>query len=119
MKRLKTRFHLLAMSIALVSGIALADNSLDRGEAVYERECLSCHGPGRGNPGETHKPGTSALLVKYNGQLPALLTERTDLAPEYIRHVIRNGISLMAHYRKTEISDDELEDLVLFLTADD
>ncbi|MDD9996599.1 MAG: cytochrome c, partial [Rhodospirillaceae bacterium] len=46
---------------------------LERGEAVYEYWCNTCHGP------EMLKPGTAALAIKYRGELPAALTERTDM----------------------------------------
>ena len=48
---------------------------LERGEAVYEYWCNTCHGP------EMLKPGTAALAIKYRGELPAALTERTDMVP--------------------------------------
>ena len=61
-------------------------------------------------------PGTAALGVKYKDQLPALLEERTDLAPILIRTVVRSGLFGMPITRKTEISDAELEDIVAYLT---
>ena len=64
-------------------------------------------------------PGTVALEAKYQGALPALLTERRDLTPAFIRHFVRNGVSVMAPFRKTEISDADLEALVLYLTPTD
>ena len=52
----------------------------------------------------------------YQDALPALLTERTDLAPEYISAVLRTWTNGMAPLGPTEISDSELEALVAFLT---
>jgi len=45
-----------------------------------------------------------------------LLAERTDLAPDYIRHVVRQGVSVMPPFRKTELSDPDLDELVAYLT---
>ena len=50
-------------------------------------------------------PGTDALRIKYKGQLPALLEQRTDLTPDVIRTFVRRGTWSMPPYRKTEISD--------------
>ena len=63
-------------------------------------------------------PGTAALGVKYKGEIPAVLEERTDLLPEFIRVVVRGGLFGMPISRKTEISDADLEDIIAYLTDD-
>src|SRR5690606_17587401 len=96
------------------SGSAAAQEAhdLERGRAVYDHWCAPCHAPGPGHP------GTQSLELKYNGSLPAVLLERTDLGPEAIRMFVRQGVLLMAPFRKTEITDAELEDLVAYMTAE-
>jgi (+)-pinoresinol hydroxylase len=79
------------------------------GRLVFQRWCEPCHGEG------PDKPGTMALQEKYKGSLPALLERRTDLSVEVIKHFVRHGVSVMAPFRKTEISDPELEALARFL----
>jgi (+)-pinoresinol hydroxylase len=81
-----------------------------RGYVQYQNYCSMCHGEGVG------KPGTLALQAKYKGQLPALLAERTDLTPQLIKMYVRNGISVMPIFRKTEISDADLDLIVAYLT---
>ena len=81
-----------------------------RGEAVYEYWCNACHGP------EMLKPGTAALAIKYQGALPAALTERTDMVPEFVEQMVRQGISMMPFFRPTEVSDADLDALTAFLT---
>ena len=83
---------------------------LERGEDVYEYWCNTCHGP------ETLKPGTAALAIKYRGELPATLTERTDMVPEFVELMVRDGISMMPFFRPTEISDADLEAVTAYLT---
>jgi mono/diheme cytochrome c family protein len=83
---------------------------ISRGEQVYADYCAVCHGAGVG------MPGTDALKAKYRGLLPELLTERKDLSPAFIREVVRRGISTMPFYRKTELTDADLEALVGFLS---
>ncbi len=81
-----------------------------RGSVQFERDCGVCHGNGPA------RPGTRALRAKYQGKEPALLTERSDLTPEYVKSIVRHGISVMPPFRKTELSDSDLEDIVAYLT---
>ena len=44
-----------------------------------------------------------------------MLEERTDLVPEITRTFVRNGVSVMPFFRKTEITDAELAALAAYL----
>ena len=94
--------------------------SADHGKVVFDKWCTPCHGSTITEPGGMFPPaplpGTAALGVKYKGELPALIEERTDLLPEFIRVVVRGGLFGMPITRKTEISDAELEDIIAYLT---
>lgn len=83
--------------------------TLTSGADVYTYWCWNCHGEGPG------KPGTAALATRYQGAVPALLTERTDLSGELVKFYVRNGFSIMPHFRKTQISDAQLEALAKYL----
>lgn len=90
---------------------------VEEGERVYEYWCETCHGPGLGLPGFGALPGTQQLEIKYRDtDIPAVLDERTDLVPEFIETIVRQGVSFMPHFRKTEISDVELDALTAYLT---
>jgi len=80
-----------------------------RGYAEFQRACSVCHGSGPG------KPGTRALRAKYAGKLPALLEQRTDLAPDYVRYIVRHGVTVMPPFRKTELSDADLDAIAAYL----
>ena len=80
------------------------------GRAVYTKWCAPCH-----DPGIMH-PGTNALTVKYRGVKPGVLLEWKDLQPETVRFFVRHGISVMPQFRKTEISDADLDALAKFLS---
>jgi mono/diheme cytochrome c family protein len=82
---------------------------LARGEAVYAHWCAPCHAPGPGHP------GTQALQAKYIGDLPAVLVEREDLAPDAVKLFVRQGVSVMAPFRKTEIGDADLDALAAYV----
>jgi (+)-pinoresinol hydroxylase len=60
-------------------------------------------------------PGTIALEAKYKGAKPALLSERTDLIPAVTKTFVRKGVSIMPFFRKTEISDVDLEALAAYI----
>ena len=80
------------------------------GYALFQMACAVCHGSGPG------KPGTRALAAKYKGATPALLEERTDLNPAYIKQVVRQGLYVMPFFRKTELSDADLNAITAYLS---
>jgi mono/diheme cytochrome c family protein len=97
----------------MLGGSALAEERSDphaAGRAVYTKWCAPCH-----DPGVIH-PGTNALTVKYQGVKPGVLLEWKDLAPATVKYLVRHGISVMPQFRKTEISDADLDALAKFLS---
>jgi mono/diheme cytochrome c family protein len=90
--------------------------TLAQGKQVYDYWCLPCHGPGLGLPGFGALPGTQQLQLKYRDtSISPLLEERTDLVPEFVKVIVRQGVSFMPQFRKTEISDAELDALAAYL----
>jgi len=105
-----TRILLLAIVALLWSLPAAAqDSATRRAPEVYEKWCTPCHGAG------DNKPGTISAAALYKGSKPAVLAERTDLTPAGIRSVVRKGMYIMPRFRKTEVSDAELDTIVAFL----
>jgi mono/diheme cytochrome c family protein len=104
MKRL-----IAALTAAICWHAAAAAPSAAHGRQVFTYWCAPCHGAGAGHP------GTEALAAKYQGKVPAELEQRMDLPGSLIRQVVRNGISVMPIFRKTEISDADLADIVAYL----
>jgi mono/diheme cytochrome c family protein len=80
------------------------------GRVVYDKWCAPCHDPG------IDHPGTHALMAKYQGTKPPVLLERTDLPASIVRYFVRHGISVMPQFRKTEISDAELDALSAYVS---
>ena len=92
------------------------DAPLAHGKQVYDYWCLPCHGPGLGLPGLGELPGTQQLRIKYRDTtISPFLTERTDLVPEFVKVIVRQGVSFMPQFRKTEISDADLDALATYL----
>jgi (+)-pinoresinol hydroxylase len=78
------------------------------GGKIYDKWCSDCHS----TPGGS---GTMALQRKYAGSPPAILDLRNDMNADYVKLVVRQGISFMPTFRKTEISDAELELLAAYV----
>lgn len=109
-------FVLVSGTFASFSALSMQPDAASRGKALFDYHCATCHGRGIGNPGEAMKPGTSALTFKYKGRIPGLLEERTDLTPELVAYFVRNGATVMAPYRRTEIRDEELAAIGAYLS---
>jgi mono/diheme cytochrome c family protein len=88
-----------AAALAFAVAAQAQDGGKPDGKAVFTKWCAPCHGDGPG------KPGTAALQALYKGAKPALLTKQ----------FVRTGVSVMPFFRKTEISDAELEALAAYL----
>ena len=89
---------------------ASAQDAAPNGEAVYNHWCAPCHAAGPGHP------GTQGLQIKYRDtNTNPVLVDRTDLTPEVVKTFVRQGILSMAPFRKTEITDAELDALAAFL----
>lgn len=81
------------------------------GAALFSNNCGYCHLVGG--------MGTN-LLTKQRvaaGQPPetALLVNRTDLTPEYIKSVVRMGKGAMPHQTKVDVTDAELDSIAAYL----
>ncbi len=105
------RFSGAAALVLLAANAYAQDAPTPSGEEVFGKWCAICHGEG------VYMGGTLALEAKYRGALPALLTERTDMTQEFVRLFVRTGVGSMAPFRKTEISDAELDALAHFLAT--
>jgi mono/diheme cytochrome c family protein len=106
-------------AVALVTGVrveaAAPVAAPSAGKMVYDQWCVGCHGPMAAG-GRFPPAGTSILQQRYQNKLPAVLNERTDLKPEFIRTVVRQGIALMPALRKTEVTDPQLDALIAYLS---
>jgi (+)-pinoresinol hydroxylase len=91
--------------------------TIARGKEQFTRQCAPCHGADRGDFGRAMLPGTDALRIKYQGKQPALLEQRKDLTPELIRTYVRKGTFSMPPFRKTEISDAQVDEISAYLRA--
>lgn len=99
-----------AAGLLSVGALTADQKKLQQGHEVFNKWCAPCHSAGPGNP------GTTALETLYQGAKPGVLEQRNDLTPETVKYFVRNGVSIMPFFRKTEISDAELEALGAYLS---
>ncbi len=105
------RVGLLVALCLILTGPAFAapdDAQIEKGHKVYDKWCFPCHGTGVG------KPATASLEAR--GQKPAVLEERTDLTAPAIKQFVRHGVLFMPMFRKTEVSDADLDAIAAYLT---
>jgi mono/diheme cytochrome c family protein len=85
------------------------------GQRLFQRWCAPCHNAGPGDDGMEMPPGTAALAAKYKGAVPAELERRGDLSADALRNFIRHGSGSMPMFRRTEVSDADIEELARYL----
>ena len=112
----KLAFGGMLATTAVSIAVAQDGAAIDKGKMVFEHYCAPCHGAGRGDDGAPMLPGTHALHLKYKGEKPGLLEERTDLPAELIKAFVRNGVASMPPFRKTEVTDQDIEAIAAYLS---
>lgn len=105
---------------ALVAGSVLASAAAQaeapdlnaaqsRGRALFHESCIYCHGD---------SGFATRTLERRLGEDFAKLEARRDLQGPYITFVVRRGLNSMPWYRRTELSDAELANIVAYLTRE-
>jgi (+)-pinoresinol hydroxylase len=79
----------------------------EQGRKLYHSTCLYCHG---------EKVWGTFALQRRLGAGHGLLEKRTDLVAPFVRNVVRNGLGSMPAYRRTELSDADIEAIAAYLT---
>jgi mono/diheme cytochrome c family protein len=104
------RAYLLPVVLGIICAMQSARADDAAGRKVFVKWCAPCHSRGPGNP------GTTALAALYKNSKPAALEDRKDLTAPFITQAVRNGVYVMPFFRKTEISDAELQALIAYLS---
>jgi mono/diheme cytochrome c family protein len=97
------------VAVVLLGATGLATGGEPAGKPEFQKWCAPCHAPG------PNHPGTTALEVLYGNAKPGALEERTDLSDAIVRLAVRRGTFSMPFFRKTEISDADLDAIVQYL----
>ena len=103
---MKIAIGLLAL-IGLAGMAGAAGSDVAEGQRLFEQKCALCHGA----------MGTGTMMLERRlGKDNALLAKRTDLQPEYVEAVLRNGIGSMPAITRVELTDAQRVQLTAFLT---
>ena len=103
------------LGVLTFAGSVFAQDAVERGKAKFDHTCAPCHAKGPGDDGRDMLPGTYALSIKYGDSLPAAIEDRTDLNSEVISVYVRMGTWSMPPFRKTELTDAEIDDIAAYL----
>ncbi len=95
-----------ALATAGEDAVTLVARQLE-GRRLYEATCIHCHAPGGW--------GTRDLARRL-GAGRAVLLERTDLDPRYIRSVVRHGLNSMPAYTPTDLTERQIACIADYLT---
>jgi mono/diheme cytochrome c family protein len=100
---------LIVLILLAVSNARAADAPTPaRGQAAFTHRCGMCHREG----------GTGTfILARRLGTEKSLLEKRTDLNPDYIRTVVRWGLTNMPRISRVELPEPDMDALVSYLTA--
>lgn len=109
MKKIKIILLTMIGLMLMVTQSYAADTNIKDGKSVYTKWCTPCHEDG------PMYPGTNALAAKYEGAIPSVLEKRTDMNDAFVKLFVRQGVSIMPFFRKTEITDTELDNLAAYL----
>ncbi|QKF81045.1 c-type cytochrome [Halarcobacter ebronensis] len=101
---------LLLLLLASATVYASDSSKFDQGKKVFDKWCIHCHGVGM--------PATDALKIVYKGtDISPVLEERKELDADFVKYIVRNGKFSMPFFRKTEINDEQLNSLALYLST--
>jgi len=95
--------------VAVVVGAAETETltpQQQQGKALFDATCNYCHNA-RGFATE-----------RLRTRLPedrSVLTERTDLDPNYIRTIVRNGLASMPAYTPTDLNEEQIRAIAAYL----
>ena len=104
----------IAEKIATVAPVAVAEPTSSyvpsnrSGKVIFELHCAGCH-----DPGAAHAATKQLALVR--GKDLAVIKERTDLVPAYIKYIVRDGLLEMPPFRPTDINNTELDNLATYI----
>jgi mono/diheme cytochrome c family protein len=83
-------------------------DKLPKPQRLFEERCAICHGT------TNHHPAT-LLLAKRYGPGKGSIVGRSDLTPEAVKSVVRNGQLEMYPFSKMDLSDEDLNEIANYV----
>ena len=115
MKASRIKALLLISGFGLMPGATMlkaqewVETGYSEPEQLFGEKCGMCH--------RVQGMGTTLLQRRYDPE-QALLENRRDLAPEFIRTVVRGGFNNMFPISRGEVSDAQLESIIAHLAQE-
>ena len=81
----------------------------EQGRKLFQSTCIHCHG---------EKVWGTFALERRLGADRGLLEKRTDLGAPFVKSVVRNGLGSMPAYRRTELTDADVDAITAYLTRE-
>jgi (+)-pinoresinol hydroxylase len=81
----------------------------EQGRKLFQSTCIHCHGA---------KVWGTFALERRLGPDRGLLEKRTDLVAPFVKSVVRNGLGSMPAYRRTELTDADVDAIAAYLTRE-
>ena len=81
----------------------------EQGRKLFQATCIHCHG---------EKVWGTFALERRLGPDRGLLEKRTDLVAPLVKSVVRNGLGSMPAYRRTELTDADVDAIAAYLTRE-
>ena len=78
------------------------------GKVIFDLHCAGCHKPGNAY-------AATKQLAIVRGKDLAVIRQRKDLVPVYIKHIVRDGLLEMPPFRPTDINTVELDNLANYI----
>jgi mono/diheme cytochrome c family protein len=104
---MRAALALLLCAATLAGAAEDLSTEQQQGKALFEATCNHCHNA-RGF-------GTERLRARLPEDR-AVLVERTDLDPAYIRTIVRNGLASMPAYTPTDLDESQIRAIAAYLT---
>jgi len=106
--------HLPPFLLYQTRGLPPAGDRLARGRdgaRLFSNKCGACHLVGGMGTNLLTKKRVAAGLSAEGG----LISTRTDIAPDYVKAVVRNGYIAMPRISRVEVTDPELDSIATYL----
>ena len=106
--------HLPPFLLYQTRGLPPAGDRLARGRdgaRLFSNKCGACHLVGGMGTNLLTKQRVAAGLSAEGG----LISTRTDIVPDYVRAVVRNGYIAMPRISRVEVTDPELDSIATYL----
>jgi len=78
------------------------------GKVIFDLHCAGCH-----NPGNAYAATKQLAIVR--GKDLAVIRQRKDLVPAYVKYIVRDGLLEMPPFRPTDINNSELDNLANYI----